>query len=93
MEEKVKKIEVDLTTVQLTSWSIDDFTFNVRTSQTLLDQTSRNEWVVYSRCTHHMAKYTSLFSSLDSTLEENILVVDDFSLDIPIHGDVVGQHG
>ena len=59
----------------------------------LLDQTSQNEWVVNSGCTHHMAKDDSLFSSLDTTIEKKIYVVDGFSLGIVGHGDFACEHG
>ena len=36
LEEKVKKLEEDVTTMCLTSHSVDDFTFNVGTSEALL---------------------------------------------------------
>jgi hypothetical protein len=35
-----------------------------------------------------MAKDASMFSSLDSTLENNIYVFNDFDLDITSHGNV-----
>ena len=76
-----------------TSGSTDDFTSNVITSQALLDQTSQNEWVVDSSCTHHMAKDTSFFSSPDFALEKEIFVADDFALDIVGHGDVACRRG
>ena len=40
-----------------------------------------------------MIKDTSLFSSLDIVVENNIYVVDDFALDIAIHGYVACQRG
>lgn len=36
LDEKVNKLEGDVTIVQSTSWLADDFTFNVRTSQVSL---------------------------------------------------------
>jgi hypothetical protein len=72
---------------------IDNFTFQVETSQALLSHTMQNEWVVDSRCTHHMAKDASLFTSLDKVVEWKIYVADDFSLDIVGHGDVPCRHG
>lgn len=53
---------------------------------------SNNEWVVDFGYTHHIAKDTSLFSSLDIVVEKKIYMADDFSLDITIHGDLPGQH-
>lgn len=44
--------------------------------------------VVVGTTTCHMAKDPFLISSLDSSLEKNILVVDDFALDIDGQGDV-----
>jgi hypothetical protein len=40
-----------------------------------------------------MAKDDSLFTSLDQTVEINIYVVDDFSLNITGCSDVLYQHG
>lgn len=74
--------------MQLTSQLTNNFTFNVITYQGLLIQDSHNQWVVDSGCTHHMDKYTSLFSSLEFTLKNNIFVRKNFSLDISGHGDV-----
>jgi hypothetical protein len=65
----------------------NEFTFNVITSQALLAQTSHNEWVVNSDCTHDMAKDASMFSSLDIATKK-IYVADDIALDIVGHGDV-----
>ena len=88
MEEKVKRLEGDATTVCLTSRLTDDFTFNIGTSQVLLAHNSQNESVVDSSCTHHMAKDGSLFSSFDNGIENHIFVVDDFALNITGHGDI-----
>ena len=43
---------------------------------------SKNEWIVDSGCTHHMAKDSSLFSSLNISMEKNIDVANYFSIDI-----------
>ena len=40
-----------------------------------------------------MAKYPSLFSSLDDALEKNIFVADDFALDIVGQGDATCGRG
>ena len=72
----------------LTGQSVDDFTFNVKTSQVLLDWTSLNEWVVESNFIHHIDKDASLLSSLYSTLEKKIYLYDEFGLGIVGHGDV-----
>lgn len=40
-----------------------------------------------------MAKYPPMFSSLESTLENDIFVANDFALDITSHGDVTYWHG
>jgi hypothetical protein len=53
----------------------------------------KNEWVVDSGCTHHMAKDASLFTSLNEAKERKISVIDEFSLDIVGHGDVSYRHG
>jgi hypothetical protein len=58
-----------------------------------LSHYAHNEWVVDSGCTHHMAKYVSLFMSLDKVVERNIYVVEYFSLDVSSHGDVLHRHG
>jgi hypothetical protein len=68
--------------------STDNFTLQVRTSQEFFSHTLKNEWVVYSRCTHHMAKYPSLFSSLEKYIEGKIYVDDVFYLNTICHGDV-----
>ena len=56
--------------MHLTSWLIDDFTFNIKTSLELLAQTSRNEWVVKYGCIHHMDKNGFLLSSFDNVVEK-----------------------
>ena len=40
-----------------------------------------------------MAKDASLFSSLDTTTENKIYLVDDFALDIVGHGDIPFRYG
>lgn len=65
LKEKVKRLEGDVVVVHLTSWSVDNFTFNIKNYQVLLAYTSQDECVVDFGCTHHMAKDVSLFSSLD----------------------------
>jgi hypothetical protein len=52
-----------------------------------------NESVVDSRCTHHMIKDASLFTSLDKVVKRKIYVADDFSLNIASCGDVLYRHG
>jgi hypothetical protein len=47
-----------------------------------------NEWVFYSRCTHHMAKDATLFTKLNKTKDSKIYIVDDFALDVASQGDV-----
>ena len=93
LEEKAKRTEGDVETVCLTSWSTNDFTFNVGTSQALLAQTSQNEWVVDSCYTYHMSKYGYLFYSYDNTIEKNIVVANNFALNIVDHGDINYWHG
>ena len=88
MEEKVKILEGEVEALHSTIQSTGDFTFNIGTSQALLDQTSYNEWVVNYSCTHHMDKDDSLFSSLDTSIERNIYMADDFSLHTVGYGDV-----
>lgn len=61
----------------LSSRFSDEFTFTIGTYQALLVQTSQNEWVVNSSCTHPMAKYSSLLSSLDVAAKNKIYVDDD----------------
>jgi hypothetical protein len=43
---------------------------------------------VDSRCTHNMAKDTSLFTLLNKVEKRKIYVADDFALDIASQGDV-----
>jgi hypothetical protein len=71
----------------------NNFTFQVRTSHILLSHSAQNEWVVYSGCTHHMAKDASLFTWLDEAKERKIYVADDFALDVVGQGDVTYRHG
>ena len=78
--------------MQSYSQSGNYFTFTTGTSQALLAQTSQNERVVNSGCTHHMAKDASLFSSLNVSTKNNIYVVNEFALDIVGHGDITCQH-
>jgi hypothetical protein len=56
--------------------------------KTFLSHSMQNEWVVESRCTHHMNKDSSLFTSLNKVEERNIYVVNDFCLNIVGQGDV-----
>lgn len=93
MEEKFKSLEGDATIVHSTSRSVDDFIFNVGTSQALLAQTSMNEWVVDSSCTHHMDKDGSLLSPFDNVVENKIFVAGNFALNIVGHGDIACRHG
>ena len=93
LEETIKKLEGYVIVVQSTSRSTDKFTFNVETSQALLDHNSQNEWVVDVGFTHHLAKDASVFSSSDIVAEKKTYVVDDFSLDLIDHGDVTCQLG
>lgn len=79
--------------MHLTSHLVNNFTFNVTTSQEYLAQTSQNEWVVDSSYTHHMDKDTSLFPPLDIAIEKRIYVEDEFSLHTIGHGDVSFQRG
>ena len=90
LEEKIKCLEGDVSVVHQPT---DNFTFQVRTSQALLSHSVQKKWVVDSECTHHMAKDSSLFTSLDEAKERKIYVVDDFSLDIIGQGDVSCRHG
>ena len=69
------------------------FNFNIWAFQAFLAQTSQNEWVTDSSCTHNMANDASLFSSLDTTTEKKIYVAYDFALDITSHGDVSYWYG
>ena len=71
----------------------DNFTFQVGTSQALLSHSAQNEWVVDSRCTHHLAKDAFLFMWLDEAKERKIYVADDFALDVAGQGDVSCRHG
>jgi hypothetical protein len=48
---------------------------------------------VDSGCTHHMAKDATLFMRLNKDEESRIYVVDDFSLDVVVQGDVACRHG
>ena len=93
LEEKVWNLEGDVITIRSTSQLIDDFTFNVETSQALLDQTSHNEWVIDYVYTHHMAKDASLLSSLDVSNEKKIYVSNNFALNIVGQDDISCQHG
>ena len=93
LEEKVKKLEEDVTNVWSSSRSVNDFTFIVKTSQSLLVETSQNEWVVDSSCTHHMAKDASLLSYLDAAAENKIYVANEFSPNIVGHGDITCWYG
>ena len=88
LEEKVKRLEGDLVAMHLTSWPTHHFTFNIKTCQVLLAQAFQNEWVVNFACTHDMAKDTSLFSSLDTTIEKKIYMACDFTLETISNGDV-----
>jgi hypothetical protein len=90
LKEEFKCLERD---VSIIHQAIDNFIFQVGTSQALLSHSSQNEWVVGSRCTHHIAKDASLFISLDVAYERKIYVVDDFSLNIVGEVDVSCQHG
>jgi hypothetical protein len=85
LEEKVKRIEGDVFVVHQ---PIDNFTFQVGTSQSFLSHIAKNEWVVNSGCTPHMARDVFLFMFLDESVERKIYVVVDFSLDILGQGDV-----
>ena len=49
---------------------------------------SRNEWVVESSCTNHLAKDASLFSSLGKVVEHKIYVTNDFAHDIARCSDI-----
>jgi hypothetical protein len=42
----------------------------------------KNEWVFDSRCTHHMVKYSTLFTIQNKDEESRIYVANDFSLDV-----------
>jgi hypothetical protein len=90
LKEKVKRLEGDVSVV---GQHVDNFTFQVGTSQALLSHSVQNEWVVDFGCTHHMDKDASLFTSLDKCVEINIYIVDEFSLDIIGRGDVHFRHG
>ena len=90
LKEEVKCLEGD---VSIIGRPVDNFIFQVGTSQALLSHSAQNEWVVGSGCTHHMAKDASLFISLDEANERKIYVVDDFSLNIVGEVDVPCQHG
>jgi hypothetical protein len=89
LEEKVKFLEGYVSIVHRPT---NNFTFQVRTSHTLLSHSMHNEWVVDSGCTHHMDKDASLFTWLDEAKERKIYVVGDFSLDVVGHGDVSCRH-
>jgi catalase len=90
LKEKIKRLEGDMFVV---CRPIDNFTFQFKTSHTLLSHFAQNELVVDSRCTHHMVKDASLFTSMNDTEERKICVDDDFSLDIVGQGDVTYRHG
>jgi hypothetical protein len=57
-----------------------------------MSHTMQNEWVVDSRCTHHMVKDATLFTRLNK-FESIIYVVDDFSLVVVGQGDIACRRG
>jgi hypothetical protein len=79
LEEEVKHLEGVISVV---CRPIDNFTFQVGTSQSLLSHSMQNKLVVESRCTHHMDNDSSFFTSLNEAEERNIYIADDFALDI-----------
>jgi hypothetical protein len=72
---------------------IDNFTFQVENSQVLFSHSMQSKCAVDSKCTHHMDKDASLFTSLDKTMERKIYVVDECSLNMFGRGDVPCRHG
>jgi hypothetical protein len=76
LEEKVKKLEGDVSTGRSTKHTSEgkqnNYMFVVSSSQALHAHTSQNEWIVNSGCTHHMAKDVSLFSSLSEATKKNL---------------------
>jgi hypothetical protein len=51
LEDKVKHLKGDMFIVYR---PVDNFIFEVRTSQPLLSHSAKKKWVVDSGCTHHM---------------------------------------
>jgi hypothetical protein len=90
LEEKIKRIEGDVLIVHR---NVDNFTFQVRNSQSLMSHTAKNEWVVDSGCTHHMEKDSTFFTRFNEAGESRIYVAGDFSLNVVGQGDVDFQHG
>ena len=85
LKEEVKCLEGDVSIIGRT---VDNFIFQVGTSQALLSHSTQNEWVVNSGCTHHIAKDDSLFTWLYEVKERKIYVVDDFTSNVASEGDV-----